>query len=85
MSIYYTGAAGNSPPQVNNTGPGPRQPMGLPPGPHGASPPPQATVPLTQYGQQGTAQLAPRLQQGTAVLPRSVGGVPTDAQFGYMG
>lgn len=81
--IMYNPAAGLSPPSVNNTGPGPRQPMGLPPPPSGASPPQQPTQPLTAYQQQGNTGLPAPNQQGRAFLPKPLQPYDPTTALGY--
>ena len=83
MAIMWNGAAGNYPPQVTNTGPGPRQPLGLPPGPSGASPTPQPQTPLTQYQQQGNTGLPSPNQQGIAYIPKPLKPYDPAPAMGY--
>lgn len=70
MPIYFPGVAAKGPPQPINTGPGPRQMLGLPAGPKGAGPSPQPAVPLTLYQQQGNTGFPKPNQQGQAILPK---------------
>lgn len=49
MSLMPTAAAGGAP-AVNNTGPGPRQPLGLPPAAKGVANVPRPPVPMSAYG-----------------------------------
>lgn len=70
MAIMFNAAPGVGPPSVQNTGPGPRQPLGLPQPPSGANPTPQPPVPITQYQQQGNAGLPAPNTQGQQFLPK---------------
>jgi len=67
MSVIYP--TNTSPVMVQNTGPGPRQPLGLPPRLSGASPPPQKTPPMTPAAPLSKAALPGPMRQGQQFLP----------------
>lgn len=83
MPIMWNGAAGIGPPTVQNTGPGPRQPLGLPQPPNGAGPPAQPQQPLTAYQQQGNTGLPSPNLQGQAFLPKPLMPYDPTKALGY--